>query len=110
MRLLAGGVRVQCGRWLGAGALTLAAAACCVAGLSSCGSPEGAQAREKRVIVLGLDGLDYDLTRQLMAEGRMPNFVRLAESGGFSALGTAIPRPACAAAVRPYRLARAVGG
>ena len=87
MRSLAGGFRVRPGGWLAAGALTLAVAA----GLAGCGSSEDPRAREKRVIVLGLDGLDYDLTRQLMEEGRMPNFVRLAESGGFSRLGTAIP-------------------
>ena len=32
----------------------------------------------RRVIVLGFDGLDYDLTRDLMARGRLPNFARLA--------------------------------
>ena len=32
----------------------------------------------RRVIVLGFDGLDYGLTRDLMARGRMPNFSRLA--------------------------------
>jgi predicted AlkP superfamily phosphohydrolase/phosphomutase len=45
----------------------------------------------KRVIVLGFDGMDYGLTRELMAQGRMPNFSKLAASGSFSALGTSIP-------------------
>jgi predicted AlkP superfamily phosphohydrolase/phosphomutase len=45
----------------------------------------------KRVIVLGFDGLDYSLTRDLMARGRMPNFQRLAQRGSFSPLGTSIP-------------------
>jgi predicted AlkP superfamily phosphohydrolase/phosphomutase len=44
-----------------------------------------------RVIILGLDGLDYDLTSRLMKEGRLPGLSRLAKMGGFSALGTAIP-------------------
>ena len=44
-----------------------------------------------RVIVLGFDGLDYSLTRDLIAQGRMPNFKRLADRGSFAPLGTTIP-------------------
>ncbi len=67
-------------------ALTLALVAAVATG--ACGSrpPVG-----RKVIVLGFDGLDYDLTRQMIASGRLPGFARLAESGGFSALGTTIP-------------------
>ena len=43
------------------------------------------------VIVLGFDGMDPDLTRRLMDEGRMPAFSRLATMGTFSTLGTAVP-------------------
>ena len=45
----------------------------------------------RRVIVLGFDGMDYELTRRFMAEGKLPNLQRLAESGGFSPLTTSIP-------------------
>jgi predicted AlkP superfamily phosphohydrolase/phosphomutase len=45
----------------------------------------------RRVIVLGFDGLDYTLTRDLMARGRLPNFSRLAATGTFTPLGTSIP-------------------
>jgi predicted AlkP superfamily phosphohydrolase/phosphomutase len=45
----------------------------------------------KRVIVLGFDGLDYELTKSLLEQGRLPNFARLAASGEFAALGTSIP-------------------
>jgi len=45
----------------------------------------------RRVIVLGFDGLDYGLTRELMARGRLPSFSRLAERGSFTSLGTSIP-------------------
>ena len=45
----------------------------------------------RRVIVLGLDGLDFHLTRDLMAQGRLPHFAQLAARGGFSPLGTSIP-------------------
>lgn len=44
-----------------------------------------------RVIVLGFDGLDYGLTRELMAAGRLPAFARLAATGSFGPLGTSIP-------------------
>jgi len=45
----------------------------------------------RRVIVLGFDGLDYGLTRDLMTRGRLPHFSRLAASGSFAPLGTSIP-------------------
>jgi predicted AlkP superfamily phosphohydrolase/phosphomutase len=45
----------------------------------------------RRIVVLGFDGLDYGLTRDLMARGRLPNFSRLAASGSFAPLGTSIP-------------------
>ena len=45
----------------------------------------------RRVIVLGVDGLDYQLVRRLIAEGRMPNFSRLSQSGAFQPLASSIP-------------------
>jgi predicted AlkP superfamily phosphohydrolase/phosphomutase len=35
--------------------------------------------------------MDYDLTSRLMKEGRLPGLSRLAKTGGFAPLGTAIP-------------------
>jgi predicted AlkP superfamily phosphohydrolase/phosphomutase len=51
----------------------------------------GHQRIGRRVIVLGFDGMDHGLTRDLMARGRLPNFQRLAQSGAFAPLGTSIP-------------------
>ena len=45
----------------------------------------------RRVIVLGVDGLDYQLVRRLIAQGRMPNFARLSQSGAFQPLASSIP-------------------
>jgi predicted AlkP superfamily phosphohydrolase/phosphomutase len=45
----------------------------------------------RRVIVLGVDGLDYQLVRRLIAAGRMPNFARLSASGTFQPLASSIP-------------------
>jgi predicted AlkP superfamily phosphohydrolase/phosphomutase len=41
--------------------------------------------------VLGFDGLDYALTRELMDAGRLPAFARLAAQGSFTPLATTIP-------------------
>jgi predicted AlkP superfamily phosphohydrolase/phosphomutase len=70
-----------------AGLKLTAIAVSAVVGMS-CG---GARAEGPRVIVLGFDGLDYALTRELMARGRLPNFQRLAERGSVAPLGTTIP-------------------
>ena len=43
------------------------------------------------MIILGVDGLDPDLLTKFMAEGKMPNFARLAEQGSFRRLTTSIP-------------------
>jgi predicted AlkP superfamily phosphohydrolase/phosphomutase len=49
------------------------------------------RAEGPRVIVLGFDGLDYDVTRQMISAGKMPAFARLAASGMFAPLGTTVP-------------------
>ena len=47
--------------------------------------------RARRVIVLGLDGLDPGLCRRYLAEGKLPNLARLQEEGTFRPLGTTWP-------------------
>ncbi|HEC83187.1 MAG TPA: hypothetical protein ENI46_01715, partial [Firmicutes bacterium] len=44
-----------------------------------------------KVLVLGFDGMDPKIARSLMAEGRLPNFQRLAEMGTFTELETSVP-------------------
>ena len=44
-----------------------------------------------RVIVLGFDGMDYGVARDLMAQGRMPNFAKVATAGSFAPLATSTP-------------------
>ena len=46
--------------------------------------------RVRRVVVLGLDGQDPELTEQLMKEGVLPNFSRLREQGAFLPLQTTL--------------------
>lgn len=49
-----------------------------------------AAARVRRVVVLGLDGQDPELTAQYMKEGLLPNFARLKEMGTFQPLRTTL--------------------
>jgi predicted AlkP superfamily phosphohydrolase/phosphomutase len=46
---------------------------------------------EHRVVVLGIDGLDYGLTRQLIDQGRLPNMARMEREGQFTPLETSVP-------------------
>jgi hypothetical protein len=50
-----------------------------------------AKARTKRVVVLGLDGLEPTLTEQMLDDGRLPNLARLREMGTYTRLGTTCP-------------------
>lgn len=56
-----------------------------------CGDGGVGPSEGPKVIVLGFDGLDPELTRQLIDEGRLPNFARLEAMGGFTRLETTIP-------------------
>jgi len=57
----------------------------------SCQRARGGSAGGKKLIILGIDGMDPDLLTKFMAEGKMPNFARLAEQGSFRRLTTSIP-------------------
>jgi predicted AlkP superfamily phosphohydrolase/phosphomutase len=68
--------------------------ALCAAGLGlllSCEHVRGGAIGSKKMIILGVDGLDPDLLTKFMAEGKMPNFARLAAQGSFRRLTTSIP-------------------
>jgi predicted AlkP superfamily phosphohydrolase/phosphomutase len=67
---------------LAAGLVAVAAMAGC-SGTRASGRPA--------VIVLGFDGMDYELTKQMMAEGRLPNLSKLAARGAFLPLQTSMP-------------------
>ncbi len=69
--------------------ITVTAVFALIAG--GCGGEPDRSGPRQQVIVLGFDGLDYNLTRLMMAEGRLPNFSRLAGQGSFSSLRTAVP-------------------
>ena len=48
-------------------------------------------ARVKRVVILGLDGMDPGIATRLMREGKLPNFQKLADKGVFRPLATSYP-------------------
>lgn len=70
-------------------ALALLAVAGALVGCQRAGSDT--TATDERVIVLGFDGMDWELVQKLMVEGRMPNFQRLAREGMAQPLGTSMP-------------------
>ena len=45
----------------------------------------------KKVIVVGIDGMDPRLSERMMKAGALPNLAGLAQAGGYSVLGTSIP-------------------
>lgn len=45
----------------------------------------------KKVIVIGIDGMDPRLTSAMMSQGLLPNFTKMSGQGGFSNLGTSVP-------------------
>jgi predicted AlkP superfamily phosphohydrolase/phosphomutase len=48
-------------------------------------------AKVKKIIFLGLDGFDPRVTEKLMAEGKLPNLKKLAETGSYTRLRTTFP-------------------
>ena len=60
---------------------------------AGCGKKEVARPAGdlKRVMVLGVDGMDHALLQQFISEGSLPNCKRLMEMGSFSSLATSNP-------------------
>ena len=49
------------------------------------------KARFKRVVILGLDGMDHGLTETMLEEGKLPHLAGLRDRGCFKPLGTTVP-------------------
>ncbi|MFN8705586.1 MAG: sulfatase arylsulfatase, partial [Planctomyces sp.] len=75
----------------GATAATLAAASVCAASYWTGGISRVSRSIGKKVIVIGVDGMDPRLTETMMKEGQLPNLARMSSQGGFQSLGTSIP-------------------
>ena len=50
-----------------------------------------AKSRVKRVVILGLDGMDHGLTETMLQEGKLPHLAALRDRGGFRPLGSTVP-------------------
>lgn len=63
--------------------------------ITGCDKVSGASGKSKtthkKVCIIGCDGMDPKLVRQMIDEGRLPNLARLEREGGFRPLGTSIP-------------------
>src|SRR5437016_1568587 len=70
----------------GAGAAAAAAGSYWLGGSSRMSRSAG-----KKVIVIGIDGMDPRLCESMMNAGLLPNLQKLRASGGFSTLGTSTP-------------------
>ena len=73
-----------------------AVAAACVTGLAAGVGCRNQPSRvrnggRKRVIVVGIDGMDPRLAESMMNAGLLPHFDQLRQQGGFRRLGTTIP-------------------
>jgi predicted AlkP superfamily phosphohydrolase/phosphomutase len=55
------------------------------------GAKRASRSAGKKVIVIGIDGMDPGLSASMMKAGLLPNLARLRAAGGFSKLGTSIP-------------------
>ena len=75
----------------GAGAVGLSAAGGVTTLLQGCAAPTVKADLSRRVIVLGIDGLDPFLLKRFMDEGALPNFKKLTAGAEFMPFGTSIP-------------------
>jgi predicted AlkP superfamily phosphohydrolase/phosphomutase len=55
------------------------------------GSFRAGMPQTKKVVVLGIDGMDHALTSQFLAQDKLPNLARLQRRGCFKKLATTIP-------------------
>ncbi|MEI6849890.1 MAG: alkaline phosphatase family protein [archaeon] len=62
-----------------------------VIGLVMMNDKKEVNSSNKKVLIIGFDGMDYGITKQMMAEGKLPNFKRLADDGSFVKLDTSYP-------------------
>ncbi|NCC53386.1 MAG: twin-arginine translocation signal domain-containing protein [Spartobacteria bacterium] len=71
--------------------LRMAGAAAVAAGTVGCPAVVRSSGKRKKIIVLGIDGMDPRLLIKYMEQGRMPNCKRLMAMGRFSPIATSDP-------------------
>ena len=71
-------------------ALIVSVAILCTTNIA-CNDAPRAKSHGKQVIVLGFDGMDPKLSTEMINQGLLPNFSKLADTGSFKPLGTSTP-------------------
>jgi predicted AlkP superfamily phosphohydrolase/phosphomutase len=74
-----------------AAAAAVGASGCDVSQYFTGGARRASRAAGKKVIIIGVDGMDPRLSATLMKAGQLPNLQKLSDRGGFSSLGTSVP-------------------
>jgi len=69
--------------------LTSLLGALALLGALGCGS--GYEKTGKQVVVIGIDGMDWNYTQELIEAGRLPTFAKLQREGMAAPLGTSVP-------------------
>lgn len=59
--------------------------------ITSCYGSRKTSSLRKKIVILGIDGMDHALLLQFVQEGVMPNFQRLMQEGSFTAMHSSIP-------------------
>jgi len=59
--------------------------------IHAAGKSRGPGRARKKVIIIGIDGMDPRLSEGMMKSGMLPHFDRLRRQGGYRTLGTSIP-------------------
>jgi hypothetical protein len=75
----------------GGGALFVAGCLVAVCTLPACADAERTAEPLAPVLLVGVDGLEWNVLRPLLADGRCPNLRALMERGTFGRLGTMVP-------------------
>lgn len=65
--------------------------ACIVSALLLVACGDENHSAQNRTVIIGFDGMDFNLTDKMMREGKLPNFSRLSKQGYFGPLATTIP-------------------
>jgi predicted AlkP superfamily phosphohydrolase/phosphomutase len=74
-----------------AAAASATASGCGVEGYFTGRARRASRAAGRKVIIIGVDGMDPRLCSALMKAGQLPNLQKLSARGGFSDLGTSVP-------------------
>ncbi len=62
-----------------------------VAAVGGCGERKASRESGPRVVVIGIDGMDFRMAGRLMRDGRLPNLSKLAAEGSFIPIQSSMP-------------------